>query len=186
MKHLIAAGLLALIALPAQAARLDISGSCYQFNLPDGNDGSCASIGMTEGERFQAFIDIEPAGFAPATQFRVADAVTDWRVDFGGETFSPANTTISPVIGDFGGTFFNAPDRWLVDIDFGHDHWQTYLFLTTLDGAPRGELNISSDDGRGAILRVEPVPLPAAGWLLIGGMGAIVSLRKYAARRRPA
>jgi hypothetical protein len=170
---------LLLVAAPAHAAHIDISGFCYQQNPMGGvDDGSCASIGMKEGERFNAFIDIDPKGFSPRGEFRISDAVSDWRIDWGGESFTPKNTTIGPEIGENGGTWWDTPNRFMADIDIGGSSWQTYLFLTNHNGKFTGQMTVDDGNGRGAILKVEPVPLPAAGWLLLAGVGALTAIRR--------
>jgi hypothetical protein len=170
---------LLLVAAPAHAAHIDISGFCYQQNMMGGvDDGTCASVGMKEGERFKAFIDIDPKGFSPRGEFRISDAVSDWRIDWGGESFTPKNTSIGPEIGENGGTWWDTPNRFMADIDIGGSSWQTYLFLTNHNGKVEGQMTVDDGNGRGAILKVEPVPLPAAGWLLLAGVGALTAIRR--------
>ncbi|MEP6017757.1 MAG: VPLPA-CTERM sorting domain-containing protein [Paracoccaceae bacterium] len=81
------------------------------------------------------------------------------------------------------GIFGDASTQQTASIDIGNltagsNYWATFTFSTTVDfgGTNTSEFLIAEVGSNPA--NVPPVPLPAAGWMLLAGLGGLIGMRR--------
>ena len=81
------------------------------------------------------------------------------------------------------GIFGDASTQQTASIDIGNltagsNYWATFTFSTTVDfgGTNTSEFLIAEVGANPA--NVPPVPLPAAGWMLLAGLGGLIGMRR--------
>jgi hypothetical protein len=184
------------LAAPASAATLGLVGGTL---LPDGSSTITAKDkranpiwGLTlDKKAYVTFTFLSGTPGAPYRQNQLVQNKGGWNLLFNSNKAAPGATS-DPILMQAGLLPFKMKIRATHEIYTNHNHYTTkgnvaVAFSEIFNGGKSVYASFDSDgsgvfDDIVARIDIASIPLPAAGWLLLGGLGATVAAAR---RRRP-